>query len=194
MELVDMRGALPWGPTKQELIMKNNTRVAFKVSTMNKQNILKLYPEFDKVYGPYIRKDGRQHVVLKCSGKSTSVSWPKLIMELELNRRLGEDETVDHMDRDFSNNNIENLQILSRTTHGKIDAIYRKEVTVRCPMCDIEFVPTRGQISNSQRLRQRAGPFCSRQCAGKYGAMIQHGLLSEIGSNIPPAEYIRKEK
>ena len=28
------------------------------------QKLLKLYPEFDKVNGPYTRKDGRQHIIL----------------------------------------------------------------------------------------------------------------------------------
>jgi hypothetical protein len=73
-----------------------------------------------KLYGPYPFKDGR----LRCTltginanvGFSRFISFPKLLMECHLKRRLGDDETVDHIDG--NNNDICNLQILSRVANA----------------------------------------------------------------------------
>ena len=41
----------------------------------------------EKVYGPYIRRDGRQHVILRFEGGSgKTVSYPKFLMECKLGR------------------------------------------------------------------------------------------------------------
>jgi hypothetical protein len=67
-----------------------------------------------RVYGPYLRKDGRKHVVIRCpAGQSRTVSYPKWLMEQKLGRELDPDlETVDHVDGNFLNNSTENFQIL----------------------------------------------------------------------------------
>lgn len=53
--------------------------------------VQKVYPEQTKVYGPYLRPDGRKHVVLTGgSGYKRTVSYPKFIKELELSMSLGE--------------------------------------------------------------------------------------------------------
>ena len=66
-----------------------------------------------KVYGPYTRKDGRQHVVLYESGVPKTVSYPKFLLEQKLGRSLNADETCDHIDNDYTNNDVSNLQVLS---------------------------------------------------------------------------------
>ena len=74
------------------------------------QQLLKLYPEFDKVTGPYLRKDGRQHICLNNSTKPKTdktkrktLSYPKAIKEVELGYRLY-DLTVHHIDKNPLNN------------------------------------------------------------------------------------------
>jgi hypothetical protein len=85
------------------------------------EKVKALYGEC-KLYGPYTsKKDGRKRCVLtfdRCS-KKTTLSYPKLLLETNLGRRLGEDETVDHIDADHSNNVIGNLQILTRIENAK---------------------------------------------------------------------------
>lgn len=89
------------------------------------EDLLKLYPKYDSVLGPYKRKDGRKHIVLNDSsaakgekGKTKTISYPKAIMECRLGRRLLKDETVDHDDDDFTNNSKKNLQIMSRSNNA----------------------------------------------------------------------------
>ena len=63
-----------------------------------------------KVYGPYTRKDGRQHVILVHEDLSRqTMSYPKYLMEQHLKRALLASETVDHINNDFTDNRIENL-------------------------------------------------------------------------------------
>lgn len=140
-----------------------------------KKEALKLYPEYDTVYGPYVGPDGRKRVVLKKSGAkenpTTTISYPKIIKEIELGRRLSVVETVDHDDRDKQNDDLLNLNILSRTEHASLDALRVKVQPVNCPICKTEFVPN----INQRNTQNKAGPFCSKRCAGVYSANVQNG-------------------
>ena len=124
-----------------------------------------------KLYGPYkSKKDGRLRVVLvDVTGKKKTVSYPKYLMECHLDRYLTIDETVDHKDRNFDNNNIDNLQILIRSKHSSLDAKRVKPVEFTCTVCTSIFI-----IEGSNRIRdavrnrknEKSGPYCSRRCAG----------------------------
>lgn len=88
--------------------------------------ILLLYPSFNSVLGPYLRKDGRKHIVLNNTALKTgnknkikTISYPKALMEIQLGRKLLKDETVDHIDENKSNDDLNNLQILSRADNAR---------------------------------------------------------------------------
>lgn len=49
-----------------------------------------------------------------------------LIVEKYLGRRLTKDEVVHHKDGDKLNNNIENLELMTRSEHGKLHAEERR--------------------------------------------------------------------
>jgi len=122
-----------------------------------------------KIYGPYTRKDGRKHVCIILPDKSrTTVSYPKYLIEKHLNRYLEKDETVDHEDRDFTNNSISNLQILTRKEHGQKDARRIRSQTFTCPMCDKIFILEGKRLNDSIQNRKKGnrGPYCGRSCAG----------------------------
>jgi hypothetical protein len=74
-----------------------------------------------KVYGPYKRKDGRLHVIIYNLNTKTrkTISYPKYLMENHLDITLNKNETVDHIDEDITNNDINNFQILTRTDNIK---------------------------------------------------------------------------
>ncbi len=129
-----------------------------------------VYENF-KVYGPYTRKDGRQHVCLVGRGNERkTVSYPKFLVETRFDRYLDENETVDHIDGNFLNNAPENLQVLQRSVHAALDAKRLVVGTVTCPLCGKRFTPTQGQVHTAV-----AGPFCSKRCTGRYGASVQNG-------------------
>lgn len=128
-----------------------------------------------KVYGPYTRRDGRQHVILYESRKRRTVSYPKYIMQQIHGKELGPDETVDHIDEDKYNNSPLNLQILTRKENATKSAVYRHHEFFICPVCAKTFSKPGSQYRNNQLRQNKAGPFCSRKCAGRYNASRQYG-------------------
>lgn len=143
------------------------------------EHLLELYPEYTSIYGPYTRADGRQHIVLNNAnkskgeaGKTKTISYPKAIMENYLRRRLLDNETVDHIDGDFTNNDIANLQVLDRAYHAKKDVVRADYGTCLCAWCGKEFKMTKSRSNDRAKNRPH---FCSKSCSGKYGAYIQKG-------------------
>ena len=141
------------------------------------------YPHnIEKVYGPYKRKsDGREVVRLKLSdGKFKMKSYARYLKEIELGRELDRnEETVDHKNRVNTDNDSENLQILTRAENAAKSALRRLPVNDNCVYCGNEFTLSKSQVRNSSR--KKAGPFCSRKCSGSYGKSIQLG-----GNELPP--------
>lgn len=145
-----------------------------------------------KVHGPYLRPDGRKHVVVMLNdGKRKTVSYPKFLMEQKLGRPLGKDETVDHKDRDFTNDSFDNLQVLTRGENSAKSALRMKDYFCDCPICGINFKATNSQVKNTY-LKDSAGPFCGKSCAGKYGKSLQMGE-KELTKNPISVEYYRND-
>lgn len=130
-----------------------------------------------KIYGPYKSKDdNRLRInVVSADGKMKTVSYPKYLMEIHLQRYLDESETIDHIDCDPLNNEISNLRVMSRDLHASIDAKRLKTQSFECPMCNRIFSLSGKRLSDAIRNRKKnkAGPFCSRQCTGHYGKAVQ---------------------
>ena len=123
-----------------------------------------------KVYGPYTRKDGRQQVVLVHeNSRKQTMSYPKYLMEQHLKRALLGSETVDHINNDFTDNRIENLQILTRAENAAKEMRRperaKKFYEFTCPMCGTFAVKPLNFVK-ANKSKGRAGPFCSRKCAG----------------------------
>jgi hypothetical protein len=55
----------------------------------------------------------------------------RLVMEKELGRYLEKDEVVHHKDHNKKNNDISNLELLTKSTHGKLHFMERKEKGIR---------------------------------------------------------------
>jgi len=159
--------------------MKSELELEFKLK------LLKLYPHYDKVTGPYLRKDGRKHIVLNNSSlskgdksKLRTISWPKALMEVKLNRLLSNYETVDHIDENLSNDDYDNLQLLSREANiiksfNLNPYRFSEYLSYVCSECNNQFLVLARQVRGNQIRQNKAGPFCSRVCAGKYSRKIQ---------------------
>lgn len=137
----------------------------------------------------FINNEGRLTASIIRDGKLTIISYPKYIMEQHLGRRLKKNEEVHHKDRNPFNNDISNLQILTRKKHSELHAkemkLNLKDEEMICPECGKSFIWTvekqRYYRRNHNRKKRKtkyfqesAGPFCSRTCSGKYGARIQN--------------------
>lgn len=171
-----------------------------------KIKLLVLYPSYDRVTGPYTRNDGRKHIVLNNSklskgdpNKLRTLSYSKALVEVKEGRLLLENETADHVDEDFTNDNLNNLQILTRPANiiksfdanPERHAKFNKHV---CPRCNIEFLALARQVRGNQDKQNKPGPFCSKSCAGKFNQAKQKNfrkksilVISEINVEIKPA-------
>jgi transcription elongation factor Elf1 len=152
------------------------------------------------INGPYLRKDGRMHMVIRFpERKLSTVSYPKYLMEQHLGRYLTNDETVDHIDRDFTNNNLNNLQILNRKEHTKLDIKYLKSQKFNCLECGNEMILDGKKLSNflrnSRRKNvQRSGSFCCKKCVGLYGSKVQNNVIEKLVPIKVISEYMYLDK
>lgn len=159
---------------------------------MNVEKVFSLYVGFDSLYGPYTRKDGRKHVVLRNTKTKElrTVSYPKLLVELREGRLLSSREQVDHEDRNKTNDDLSNLVIRNLGEHQKLDAKRVNPVEVSCVFCSTLFNIRHGQRKPNQ---PGAGPFCSKKCSGKYGKEIQSGG-QPLERFVPEKTYFYLEK
>ena len=121
-----------------------------------------VYEEY-KIYGPYIRKDGRKHLVLikhSDDGKiieRKTISYPKYLVEKYMGKYIDSDDTIDHIDGNVSNNSLSNLRIIKRSLHIKSHSKVKEKVIKKCVICGKVF-----ETNNNWRLT------CgSKRCAGK---------------------------
>ena len=156
-----------------------------------------------KIYGPYKMADsGREYIVIRDEAGQHTVSYPKYLVEQQLGRKLKTNETVDHIDRNFLNNDPENLQVLDRKTHARLDAIRLLPITFICPICKKKFRRSGKRLTRiyERKKRETAGPFCGPRCAGKYAAAIRDDLRFPLDEPYEeflerhPKQYYRREK
>ncbi len=137
----------------------------------------KIYQNF-KVYGPYkSKKDNRLRVVLvdNITKNKQTISYPKYLIEIELNRYLAENETVHHKDGNPLNNDLSNLIVLDRNEHIKFDAVRRLDEILICQWCGKEFLLEGKKLYQRSRKDRpdKSNSFCSKICIGKYGKHVQ---------------------
>lgn len=153
------------------------------------------YADNFKIYGPYERSDKRQIVItIDRNGVRRTVSYPKWVMECQLGRKLDENlETIDHWDSNHSNNDLSNLRIVPRDQHSADDTRRVKLVKFNCAWCDKEFERSPRLIRDKAK-KNKAGPFCTRICAGKYSRMLQLKLIEKFDTQkaIDSVYYKRK--
>lgn len=126
------------------------------------------------IYGPYIGDDGRQRCVLYFEdGKTSSKSYSRLLMEEKLGRLLLDGEEVDHKDDNNTNDDINNLQILT-----KLDNIAKHYVNkimdniefypFECVWCLTHFILDKSTLTNRIKQTKIGLAFCCRKCSVDY--------------------------
>jgi hypothetical protein len=121
-----------------------------------------------KTYGPYTRKDGRKHVIHIYNDKSRETqSYPRYLMEKYLGRKLLAEETVDHINEDYTDDRPENLQLLSREENARKSIAPAQIVLLTCKNCGKIFGRRRALEEYNRTVRIQDGPFCSHTCVGQ---------------------------
>lgn len=124
-----------------------------------------------RVYGPYTRKDNRKIILIyNDDGSRRTKSYPKYLLEQKLGRELVGDETCDHTDEDFTNDDLSNLQVLSLAENAAKSMKNRpkKLYNFVCEICGTNATKSLRNVKHNHNLGRR-GPYCGRQCAGKAG-------------------------
>lgn len=122
-----------------------------------------------KVYGPYKRKDNRMHVVIvHDDGRKQTKSYPRYLYEQYNDCVLEAHQTIDHINNDFNDNRIENLQVLSLQDNARkqMKLTPRKTYSFMCPNCGVSTIKFLNEVIGNRKKGKR-GPYCSRKCAGQ---------------------------
>lgn len=80
-----------------------------------------IHPEYASVGTPAWMNNGTRlcFSIKLLSGHRRSTQYARLLLECQLGRALNADETVDHIDGNPRNNDVCNLQVLSRSDNAK---------------------------------------------------------------------------
>ena len=109
--------------------------------------------------------------------KRHTISYARYLMSVKEGRILRNDEHVDHIDNDKTNDDINNLQIMSLAENNRKEAIRHGKhmVLLKCPFCKKEFSRER---RNTHIIKGGITSSCSRSCANNFKKL----LLSEPNS------------
>lgn len=131
--------------------------------------VFQLEEPFKSIYKrAYLRRDskGRARVDLVIDHKNrTTIAYARYLMCVKVGYIIPKEYDVDHIDRDCSNDSLDNLQILLKSEHLKKTA---QEMTTGrdckeliCAYCGKQFV-------RESRLLRYKRCFCGSSCNGKY--------------------------
>jgi hypothetical protein len=126
--------------------------------------------KYDRVWGPYSTKNGRKQLTVRYadSKRYRTISYPKFLVECALERELDlELETIDHIDKNFSNNAWSNLRTVPKTQHLSEDCIRSNTVTIPCFGCG-KPITKKAHVLNWLGSTGRKRIFCSRKCSSGH--------------------------
>ena len=112
-------------------------------------------------------KENRKTIILYNSDNNrSSTQYARYVLAVSLGRYLTPDEEADHIDGDKTNDNFNNLQVLSKQEHlikTKSETYLNSRVTLICPRCNSSFTRTRAYVKSHSGSKLH----CSRPCASK---------------------------
>lgn len=114
------------------------------------------------------REKGRRNVTLvnRDTKERSSTSYARYLMSVHLKRMLNEDEHVDHINEDKTDDRIENYQILTLEQNNLKSAQSCTYLKADCPACGKTFFRRKNCLSKSQ-LDKLTPLSCSKECGYK---------------------------
>lgn len=109
-------------------------------------------------YKIFSEQEERFAVCLVGKNNRTTISFAKYVMCCHLKRWISSKEEVDHIDNNPLNDDINNLQILTRLENERKKGIKRATVNLICYFCKKPFIKEQHQLHTTTK-------YCSRQCS-----------------------------
>jgi hypothetical protein len=103
----------------------------------------------------------------------SSTQYARYLLGVSLGRFLTEEETVDHIDNNKTNDSLDNLQILSKA-ENIIKAGKQPDVELICPVCSTIFYKTLTQLRGRKDRIKNNMIACSRSCGGKLSHITKN--------------------
>ena len=132
------------------------------------------------------------------ANKHGYVKLHRVVMENHLNRLLGDDEVVHHINHDKLDNRIENLQVMLNTEHVRLHkSTGRTTVNMKCPWCGSLFSREKRQTHLVKTKSKYT--CCSKVCSGKFSSLIKYNGITDavvlaLSQNIQDNRLIRYGK
>jgi hypothetical protein len=105
-----------------------------------------------------------KYVVRDDNGKNDVAH--RVIVEQHLGRKLSYNEVIHHIDHNPKNNDISNLELTTRSKHGKHHAKPDSIIFVRCSYCG-KYTPKQRSKYEYQIKCGITEFFCNKSCSGK---------------------------
>lgn len=143
----------------------------------------------ENVYGPYIsRRYNRKFVTIRqADGTWKTKHFSRYKMEKKLGRELLTEEEVDHKDDDITNDDIDNLQILTKAENmKKMHASYLSNPIFKfiCPICKVQAEKMFSRDVKSSWDKGFNGPFCSGKCRTQFRWYVELPQTIEERQNL----------
>lgn len=138
-------------------------------------------------YG-YLRTSNENRKILDLylnDNTRTTISYARYLKSVQLGYEITEEYEVDHIDDDKTNDDVNNLQILTgeQNRQKKNDKYFEEKKIHKgyhCAYCELPFILTEREVK--MRLAQNVEmAFCSRSCANNYHAL--RGTTNNLLSN-----------
>ena len=102
-------------------------------------------------------------VLVRFDGTMTSTSYARYLKQVELGTFIPNGLEVDHVDNDKMNDDLNNLQLLTKAENiAKDNALRVKLYSFICPACKVSFTLTGKQLGNRNN---KNSPACSKKCS-----------------------------
>ena len=143
-----------------------------------------------------VNGEGRRTVILYNSPSDrSSTSYARCLVSVSVGRYLSDDEHVDHIDDDKTNDCIGNLQILTLKANNQKQRKKkgRLVVEIKCPVCGSHFLRRRGNSQSVGCNRDRVS-CCSVVCSNKFKKLNitqEDRRLLSVGSIV--SEFVKYE-
>ena len=132
----------------------------------------------------YINGDERHCISLSGKSPNTTLTYARYLMCIKLGYILPTELEVDHIDDDKTNDDIDNLQVLTKEQNllkQHYHYIMNEQICYGyiCACCEMPFILTEREVK--MRLAQNVElAFCSNKCARIYNPPpINHGITEE---------------